>query len=132
MAEVVVHKPVEVVFDYLCDLRHMPTWWPTHQIYRRFVGDGGIRTLYAWVMARSLPFGLPIGGITVVTAFERPTRFAYRVVSPGLFSSMTYKFIGVPGGTRVSLEVPSVYSDFPEHVAPAFDRLAATVGSAGS
>jgi hypothetical protein len=133
MAEVVVCKPVDVVFDYVSDLRHMPNWWPTHQTYRRILGSGGPRTLYAWLMPHSpLPLGLPIGGLTVVTVFERPTRFAYRIVSPGLLSRMTYDFLGVPGGTRVSLEVPSAQPVFPDHVAPAFDALAATLESAVS
>jgi len=123
--EVVVSKPVEVVFDYVSDLRHMPIWWPTHQSYRHLAGGGGLRTVYAFAMLYSpLPFGIPLAGITIVTAFERPTRFSYRILSPGLFSRMNYAFLTVEGGTRISLEVPSVLSAFPEHVAPVFDGLA--------
>ena len=132
-AEVVVPKPVEMVFDFVSDLRHMPIWWPTHQRYRRIAGGGGLRTVYAFVMARSpLPFGVPLAGITIVTAFERPARFSYRIFSPGLFSRMNYAFLPVQGGTRISLEVPSVLSAFPEHVAPVFDGLAITLNGLSS
>jgi uncharacterized protein YndB with AHSA1/START domain len=128
IAEVVVPRPVDMVFDYVSDLRHMPIWWPTHRSYHRLAGSGGLRTVYAWLMPHSpLPFGIPIGGITIVTALERPTRFSYRIVSIGLFSQMNYTFIGVQGGTRIVLEVPSVLPAFPEHTIPAFDRLAATL-----
>ena len=80
-----------MVFDYVSDLRHMPTWWPTHRSYHRLAGSGGLRTVYAWVMPHSpLPFGMPIGGITIVTALERPTRFSYRIVSIGLCTDQLF------------------------------------------
>ena len=79
-------------------------------------------------MPRSpLPFGMPLGGITLVTIFERPTHFSYRVATLGLFSRMNYSFFAVQGGTRISLEVPSVLPAFPDHTIPALDRLAATL-----
>jgi hypothetical protein len=132
-AEVVVSRPVEAVFDYVSDLRHMPIWWPSHRSYRRLVGDGGRGTVYAWVMPQSpLPFGVPIGGITIVTILERPTRFSYRIVTLGLFSQMNYSFLGVQGGTRISLEVPSVLPAFPDHTIPALDGLAATLSGSVS
>ena len=84
-------------------------------------------------MARSpLPFGLPLAGITVLTAFERPARFSYRISSPGLFSRMNYAFLAVQGGTLISLEVPSALSAFPDHVAPVFDGLATTLNGLSS
>jgi Polyketide cyclase / dehydrase and lipid transport len=127
-AEIVIPRPVEPVFDYVSDLRHMPTWWPTHRTYRRLLGHGGFRTAYAWTMPGSpLTFGLPIAGITVVTAFERPARFSYRIFSPGLFTRMSYGFVGVQGGSRVSLEASPVLSAFAEHTVPALDRLLATL-----
>ena len=129
-ADDVVPRPVEVVFDYVSDLRHMPIWWPSHRSYRRLVGAGGRSSLYAWVMPQSpLPLGMPIGGITIVTVFERPTRFSYRIVTLGLFSRMNYSFLVVPGGTRVSLWVPSVLPAFPDHTIPALDMLAVTLSS---
>jgi uncharacterized protein YndB with AHSA1/START domain len=132
-AEVVVPRPIDVVFEYVSDLRHMPIWWPSHRSYRRLAGGGGRRSLYAWVMPRSpLPFGMPIGGITIVTMFERPARFSYRIVTLGLFSRMTYSFLVVQGGTRVSLEVPSVLPAFPDHTIPALDRLAETLSGLAS
>jgi hypothetical protein len=79
-----------------------------------------------------IPFALPFGGLTVVTVLERSTRFGYRIVSPGLFTRMTYAFIGVPGGTCVSLESSSVRPGFPEHVASALDTLATTLAIPGS
>jgi hypothetical protein len=127
-AEVVVPQPMSVAFDYVSDLRHMPVWWPTHRSYRRLAGSGDHGTWYAWVMPRSpLRLPVPTGGLSVVTAFERPTRFSYRIFAPGLLSRMHYGFAGVPGGTRVSLEVRPARQGFQEPVAAALDRLAATL-----
>ena len=138
IAELVVPSPLEVVFDYVSDLRHMETWWSEHQTYRRLVGSGGPGTLYAWTMRRGpIPWALPFGGLTVVTVRERSTRFAYRVLSPGLLTRMTYDFAATPAGTRVSLESRSAAyrlaffaRNFPGHVASALDTLAATLTSA--
>ena len=140
IAEVIVPRPVEMVFDYLSDLRNMPAWWCEHQTYRRLVGSGGSGTIYAWTMRRGpIPFAPPFGGLTVVTVLERSTRFTYRIVSPGLFTLMIYSLVSAPGGTRVSLESRSAAyrlaffaRNFPENVAPAFDTLAAALTNSAS
>jgi uncharacterized protein YndB with AHSA1/START domain len=76
IAEVVVPSPLEEVFDYVSDLRHMETWWSEHETYRRLLGSGGPGTLYAWTMQRGpIPFAPLFGGLTVVTVLERPARF---------------------------------------------------------
>jgi hypothetical protein len=137
IAEVLVSRPIDAVFDYVADLRHMPTWWPEHRTYRRLLGRGGPGTIYAWAMHRGpRPFAPPFGGFTVVTLLERSKRFGYRIVSPGLFTRMTYDFASMPGGTRISLEsrdptyrLEFVARSFPEHVIPALDALAATLAS---
>jgi len=140
IAEVFVPQPADTVFDYVADLRHMPAWWSEHQTYRRLLGRGGPGTFYAWAMHRGpIPFAPPFGGLTVVTVLERPTRFGYRIVSPGLLTRMTYEFTSVTAGTRVSLESRSAAyrlhffaRNFPEHVAPALDKLAATLTGSAS
>lgn len=131
IAEVIVQRSVEVVFDYVSDLRHMPTWWPSHRTYWRLLGNGGAGTLYGWTM----PHGplwpeLPFAGLTAVTTFERPTRFTYRIFSPGLFTQMRYLFVAAAGGTRISLTASSAGPGFSEHVAAVFDALAANLGVA--
>jgi hypothetical protein len=138
IGEVVVPRALEDVFDYISDLRHMVTWWSEHQTYRRLLGSGGPGTLYAWTMQRGpIPFAPPFGGLTVVTVLERPTRFAYRVLSPGLLTRMTYGFAATPAGTHVSLESRSAAyrlaffaRNFPGHVASALDTLAVALTSA--
>jgi uncharacterized protein YndB with AHSA1/START domain len=137
IAEVFVTHPADAVFDYVADLRHMPAWWSEHQTYGRLLGKGGPGTLYAWAMQRGpIPFAPPFGGLTVVTVHERPMRFGYRIVSPGLLTRMTYKFTSVSAGTRVSLESRSAAyrvrffaRNFPEHIAPALDKLAAILAA---
>ena len=140
VAEVVVPRPLAVVFDYVSDLRHMVIWWPEHQSYRRLLGSGGPGTLYGFTMQRGpLPFAPPFGGLTVVTVRERPARFAYRILAPGLLTCMSYAFAESPAGTRISLESRSAAyrlaffaREFPGHIAPALDALAATLTSEGS
>jgi len=140
LAEVVVPRSLGVVFDYVSDLRHMVAWWREHQSYRRLLGGGGRGTLYAFTMQRGpLPFAPPFGGLTVVTMRERPTRFAYRILAPGLLTRMSYAFAETPAGTRVSLDSRSAAyrlaffaRGFPGHVAPALDALAANLASGGS
>jgi uncharacterized protein YndB with AHSA1/START domain len=135
MAEVLVPRPIDAVFDYVSDLRHMPTWWSEHQTYRRLLGRGGPGTAYAWAMRRGrTPFVPPFGGLTFVTLLERSKRFGYRILSPGLLTRMTYEFASTPGGTQISLESrdPSYRLEFfarsfPEHVIPALDALAAAL-----
>lgn len=140
IAEVIVGRPLEVVFDYVSDLRNMPIWWSEHQAYHRLFGQGGPGTLYAWAMRRGpIPFAPPFGGFTVVTVLQRSKRFAYRILSPALLTRMTYHFASTSGGTRVSLESRSAAyrlaffaQGFSDHVAPAFDTLAATLRASSS
>jgi len=135
VAEVVVPRPLEAVFDYVSDLRHLETWWPEHQVYRRLYGNGGRGTLYAWAMRRGpIPFAPPVAGLTIVTFRRRATRFAYRILAPGLLTRMTYDFAPTAGGTRVALESRSAAyrlaffsRNFPAHVTPALDTLAETL-----
>jgi len=47
IAEVILPRSIETVFDYVSDLRHMPKWWSEHQTYRCLFGRGGSGTLYA-------------------------------------------------------------------------------------
>ena len=135
IAEVIVPRSVEAVFDYVSDLRHLETWWPEHQVYRRLYGDGGRGTIYAWAMRRGpVPFAPPFAGLTIVTFRRRATRFAYRILAPGLLTRMTYDFSPTAGGTHVALESRSAAyrlaffaRRFPAHVTPALDTLAETL-----
>jgi uncharacterized protein YndB with AHSA1/START domain len=134
--EVLVPQPLDVVFDYVADLRHMTKWWPEHHTYRRLRGDGGRGAIYAWTTTSF--GGFPLPGLTFVTAHERPTRFAYRVIAPGMTFHMTYRFASVEMGTHVALETRSpllrlkaLQRKYPEEVARTLDRLAATLTASG-
>jgi uncharacterized protein YndB with AHSA1/START domain len=137
-AEVVVARPIAEVFDYLTDLRHMETWWSTHQSYRRVLGRGGPGTLYAWRMQLgSTPLAPRVGGLTVVTALQRPKQFAYRLLSPGLYTRMRYELAASEDGTRVLLEVrpgtdrlAEFAQNFPGPTRLAFESLATVLARA--
>lgn len=135
--EILVPRPLDVVFDYIADLRHMTTWWPEHHNYRRLRGDAGRGAIYAWTLNSF--GGFPIPGLSFVTLHEGPTRFAYRVVAPGLTLRMAYRFAAVGTSTQVALKTRSpllrlkvMQRNFSDEVTRALDRLVATLTGSGA
>jgi uncharacterized protein YndB with AHSA1/START domain len=124
-----IDAPPARVFAHVSDLRNMVAWWPEHPVYRRLLGDGGPRSLYAWVyMVR----GVPVLGWSRVLERETNRRFAYRVGPPGVGARFEYELAAEgPAATRLELAMLTPFArlaGFEAQIAPemtrALDRLA--------
>jgi hypothetical protein len=129
-ASVRLEAPPDRVFDHIADLRNMVRWWPEHPVYRRLAGDGGARSLYAWVYKLG---PVPIlGWSRVLECDPDRRRFDYHVGPPGVGARFTYDIeASGPDATRVDLTMLTPFArlaGFEAQIVPeltrALDRLA--------
>jgi uncharacterized protein YndB with AHSA1/START domain len=76
---IAVDQPIEGVFDFLANGRNAPTWRPAVLDVERVSGDGGVGTTYRQGIRG--PGGRRIAADYEITAWERPTRLAFRAVA---------------------------------------------------
>jgi uncharacterized membrane protein len=97
--EIVIHRPVDDVFEYVADERNEPTYNRTMRS-AEMIGDGpiGVGTRWHAVVDGA---GSPVAMTIEVTGFDRPHRLASstRVDTIEIDGAMTFE--PVDGGTRM-------------------------------
>ena len=98
--ELVIHRPVHEVFDFVADERNEPRYNPricrAEKLSPEPIGRG---TRYR---AEAVTLGRTTGMTIEYTAYERPRRLASSIHMPAADIVGTLRFDPVPGGTRMS------------------------------
>jgi hypothetical protein len=96
--QIVVHRPIADVFDFLADIRNETAWNPrVIHIDQVSAGPIGRDTVFR---GRYQALGTLE---TTLTAYERPTRLSFRSAGPRLHLSGTFTLAPDPSGTRITL-----------------------------
>ncbi len=98
---VVINRPIEDVFDYSVDPAKTHVWMDdivehTHNGALE-VGSTGRRILKF--------MGLKLGGNYEITAFNRPYKYCFKVITGPLQAKVCQSYEEVDGGTRFAYEV---------------------------
>lgn len=125
--------PPNVGYDAVSDVTQMGRWSPENR-GARTAGDGAPLVVGDTFVGDNKRGSVPLSWQTkcVVTAAERPERFAFTVTHYGLqpvlipvaVASWEYRFEATPGGTRVTETWRDDRTSWPDIVAGVFDRLA--------
>ncbi len=97
--DIVIDRPVEVVFDYVADECNEPSYNPQMRVAEK-ISDGpiGVATQYR---AEVVSGGRPVSMVIEFTAYERPRRLASRTTMSSMDIAYTLTFEPVPEGTRM-------------------------------
>ncbi len=95
---IVVHAPVEKVFDYLRDPMTNPEWLPGVQEVKGISGEG-VGATFCWVYKMA---GLSFEGQSSVLEFVENERFITQS-SGGITSTWTWNFTLARDGTRIDM-----------------------------
>jgi hypothetical protein len=102
--KVVVHRPAEVVFDYIADGSRNSGWRPWVIEVGRSSGDGGEGSV--WRQLVHGPAGKVAEADYVVTAWRRPEFYAYTVTAGPVRGTGEYTLVeSAPARTTVTLAV---------------------------
>jgi len=98
--ELVIHRPVHEVFDFLADERNEPRYNPRIcRAEKLSPGSIGCGTRFR---AEAVTLGRTTGMTIEYTAFERPRRLASSIHMPAAEIAGTLRFDPVANGTRMS------------------------------
>ena len=97
--ELVVHRPLAAVFDYVSDPANVPEW-QTGVVETTKADEGGMRVGLRWREVRTF-LGRRIEGTLEATAYERGREFSLRVVSGPIPLHVRHLFDPADGGTRI-------------------------------
>jgi len=99
--EIVIHRPIEVVFDFVADGRNEPQYNPdslhTEQLTEDALGRGTQYRSAGRMMGRQIEV------VYELTAYERPHRLALRLIQPPPMMALqgTQTFGALPEGTQI-------------------------------
>jgi hypothetical protein len=97
--EVVIHRPVDEVFDFVADERNEPRYNPRMRSVRQLsAGPVGAGTRF---QARSMSMGRPVDMVIELTAYDRPRRLASSTHMSAMEIEGTLTFDPVASGTRM-------------------------------
>ena len=97
--ELVIHRPVHEVFDFVADERNEPRYNPRIcRAEKLSAGPIGRGTRFR---AEAVTLGRTTGMTIEYTAYERPRRLASSIRMPAADIAGTLRFAPVPDGTRM-------------------------------
>jgi len=98
--DIVIRRPVEVVFDFVADTRNEPRY-NSRMLHVEKASDGpvGLGTRFE---ARTRSGGRDVPLLVEITKYERARSLASRTHLSGMDIEGTLTFEPVPGGTRMS------------------------------
>jgi hypothetical protein len=98
--QLVIHRPVHEVFDFVADERNEPRYNPRiRRAEKLSPGPIGCRTRFR---AEAVTLGRTTGMTIEYTAYERPRRLASSIHMPAADITGTLRFDPVADGTRMS------------------------------
>ena len=98
--QLVIHRPVHEVFDFVADECNEPRYNP--RICRAEKLSPGPIGRGTWFRAEAVMLGRTTGMTIEYTAYERPRRLASSIHMPAADIAGTLRFDPVPDGTRMS------------------------------
>jgi hypothetical protein len=97
--EVVIHRAIEEVFDFVADMRYEPRYNP-RMVRVEKLTDGSIGRGTRF-LAQTRSFGRPVSMTVEFTEYKRPRRLGSRTRTLGLDIEGVLTFEPVPDGTRL-------------------------------
>jgi ligand-binding SRPBCC domain-containing protein len=117
-SSIIIERPVEVVFAYMCDLSNLPRWDPTKSDIR-VTPEGPVRLGTKIQMMTSFkPLSLKVKGTYEITVFEANRQFIMTATAP-FPHELIVRVEPVEGGTQLTNGVqaePSGYYKYVEGV----------------
>ena len=104
-SNIIIQRPVEVVFAYLCDFSNVPQWDPTKSDIR-VTPEGAVALGTTVQMVTSFqPLGLrmKLANTMEVTAYEANRQFTMRATSGPFPVAFHFLVEPVEGGTRLTM-----------------------------
>jgi uncharacterized protein YndB with AHSA1/START domain len=100
---VTVDQPIEGVFDFIANGRNATTWRPGVLDIERVSGDGGQGTVFRQGVVG--PRGRRVDADYEITAFERPTRLAFRAIAGPVRPEGEYELESLGGATVLTFSL---------------------------
>jgi ligand-binding SRPBCC domain-containing protein len=104
-SSIVIQRPVEVVFAYLCDIANVPKWDPTKSGVR-VTPEGPVRpgtTIHIVTSMHPLGLSLKLASAMEVTAYEANRQLTMTAISGPFPIEFTFLVEPAEGGTQLTI-----------------------------
>jgi ligand-binding SRPBCC domain-containing protein len=101
--ELVIERPIEEVFDYLADARHLPEW-QTSVVSAKPEAEGPLADGSRFRETRSM-MGRRMESTLEVVAYARPTRFCVRTVTGPMPYEVRHELEARGGATHILFQL---------------------------
>ena len=104
-SSIVIQRPVEVVFAYLCDFSNVPKWDPTKSEVR-VTPEGPVRlgtTVHMVTSFHPLGLSMKLASTMEVTTYEANRRFTMTAISGPFPVQFIFRVEPAEGGVRLTI-----------------------------